>query len=225
MANTYFAGIFGHSPIKPLQEHMAKVVECVHELRPFTEAVIAGDWEQAGALRRSIIDLEHQADAMKRDLRLHLPSSLFMPVARGDLLNLLQTQDSIANKTKDITGLMSGRRMNLPEPLHELFLRHVERCIDATRQAYHSVGELGELFETGFRGAEADLVESMIVELDRIESETDAIQIELRTKLFPLEQELPPVDVMFIYKAIEWVGDLADICHRIGTALQLLLAR
>lgn len=81
------------------------------------------------------------------------------------------------------------------------------------------------MFETGFRGAEADLVESMIVELDRIESDTDAIQVELRTKLFPLEQELPPVDVMFIYKTIEWIGDIADICHGIGTALQLLLAR
>ncbi|HET7370371.1 MAG TPA: TIGR00153 family protein [Gammaproteobacteria bacterium] len=225
MANTYFTGIFGHSPIKPLQEHMAKVVECVHELKPFTEAALAADWDRAGTLRRAIIELEHQADAMKRDLRLHLPSSLFMPVARADLLTLLQTQDSIANKTKDITGLMSGRRMMIPAPLHGLFLRHVERCTDATLQAYNSVNELGELFETGFRGAEADLVESMTVELDRIESETDAIQVELRTQLFPLEKDLPPVDVMFIYKAIEWVGDIADISHRIGTTLQLLLAR
>lgn len=225
MANSYFTGIFGRSPIKPLQEHMAKVVECVRQLKPYAEAVVAADWDQAGTLRRSIIELEHQADAMKRELRLHLPNSLFMPVARADLLNLLQAQDSIANKTKDITGLMGGRRMVIPTPLHDLFLRHVQRCIDATEQAYNSVGELGELFETGFRGAEADLVESMIVELDRIESDTDAIQVELRTKLFPLEQELPPVDVMFIYKTIEWIGDIADICHGIGTALQLLLAR
>ncbi|HET7307588.1 MAG TPA: TIGR00153 family protein [Gammaproteobacteria bacterium] len=225
MTKTYFTGIFGRSPIKPLQEHMAKVVDCVRTLKPFAEAVTAADWDQAAALRRRIIDLEHEADAMKRELRLHLPNSLFMPVARADLLNLLQSQDSIANKTKDITGLMAGRRMRLPAPLHELFLRQVQRSIDATEQAYNSVDQLGELFETGFRGAEADIVESMIVELDRIESDTDAIQVELRTQLYPFEKELPPVDVIFIYKVIEWIGDMADLCHGVGNALQLLLAR
>ncbi|HET8551061.1 MAG TPA: TIGR00153 family protein [Gammaproteobacteria bacterium] len=225
MTKTYFTGIFGRSPIKPLQEHMAKVVDCVRTLKPFAEAVTAADWDRAMTLRRRIIDLEHEADAMKRELRLHLPNSLFMPVARADLLNLLQAQDSIANKTKDITGLMAGRRMQLPAPLHELFLRQVQRSIDATEQAYNSVGQLGELFETGFRGAEADIVESMIIELDRIESDTDAIQVELRTQLYPFEKELPPVDVIFIYMVIEWIGDMADLCHSVGNALQLLLAR
>ncbi|HET7570261.1 MAG TPA: TIGR00153 family protein [Gammaproteobacteria bacterium] len=225
MTKTYFTGIFGRSPIKPLQEHMAKVVDCVRALKPFAEAVTAADWDQAMTLRRRIIDLEHEADAMKRELRLHLPNSLFMPVARADLLNLLQSQDNIANKTKDISGLMAGRRMQLPAPLHELFLRQVQRSIDATEQAYKSVNQLGELFEAGFRGAEADIVESMIVELDRIESDTDAIQVELRTQLYPFEKELPPVDVVFIYQAIEWIGDMADLCHGVGNALQLLLAR
>lgn len=225
MTKTYFSGIFGRSPIKPLQEHMAKVMDCVRTLKPFAEAITAADWDQVTVLRRRIIDLEHEADAMKRELRLHLPNSLFMPVARADLLNLLQAQDSIANKTKDITGLMAGRRMQLPAPLHELFLRQVQRSIDATEQAYNSVDQLGELFETGFRGAEADIVKSMIVELDRIESDTDAIQVQLRQQLYPFEKDLPPVDVMFIYMVIEWIGDMADLCHGVGNALQLLLAR
>jgi predicted phosphate transport protein (TIGR00153 family) len=225
MANTYFSGIFGRSPIQPLQNHMAKVVECVNQLVPFAEAVLANDWDRARQLRQSVIELEHEADAMKREFRLHLPNTLFMPVARADLLNLLQAQDSIANKTKDITGLMSGRRMTIPAPLHDLFLRQVRRSIDATEQARDTVGQLGELFESGFRGTEANLVDSMIIELDRIESDTDAIQVELRNKLFPLESELPPVDVMFIYMVIEWIGEMADLCHGVGNALQLLLAR
>ncbi|HET7674362.1 MAG TPA: TIGR00153 family protein [Gammaproteobacteria bacterium] len=225
MPKTYFTGIFGRSPIKPLQQHMEKVLACVRELKPFAESVLAADWPRAAELREKIIHLEHEADAMKRELRLHLPHSLFMPVARADLLGLLQVQDSIANKVKDITGLMAGRRMVLPEVLHEPFLRHVQRGIDATEQAYRSVGELGDLLESGFRGAEANLVESMIAELDRIETDTDTIQVELRSKLFPLERDLPPVDVMFMYIAIEWVGDLADLCHGVGNVLQLLLAR
>lgn len=225
MPSSYFTGIFGRSPIKPLQEHMAKVAECAHTLTPFAEAVTGADWDRALMLRQTVIDLEHEADEMKRELRLHLPNSLFMPVARADILNLLQAQDSIANKTKDITGLMSGRRMQIPPQLHDLFMRQIQRSLDATDQARDSVDQLAELFETGFRGAEANIIESMIVELDRIESDTDTIQVELRNQLYPLEKGLPPVDVMFIYMVIEWIGAMADLCHGVGNALQLLLAR
>ena len=31
MAQSFIAGIFGHSPVRPLQQHMAKVMECVHQ--------------------------------------------------------------------------------------------------------------------------------------------------------------------------------------------------
>ena len=40
-----------------------------------------------------------------------------------------------------------------------------------------------------------------------------------------LEVELPPVDVIFLYQIIDWVGDLADRAQRVGSRLQLLVAR
>jgi len=92
-------------------------------------------------------------------------------------------------------------------------------------QAERSVGELDELFTAGFRGAEVKLVERMIIELDAIEDETDQIASELRTGVFAMEKELPPVDVIFLYKAIEWLGELGDLAHRVGGLLQRLIAR
>ena len=114
MAQSFIAGIFGHSPVRPLQQHMAKVMECIRELPPFIEAAQAGDWNRAEAQHNRIADCEHEADALKKQIRLQLPSTLFMPVARADLLELLTMQDKIANKTKDISGLMLGRRMATP---------------------------------------------------------------------------------------------------------------
>ena len=46
-----------------------------------------------------------------------------------------------------------------------------------------------------------------------------------RKILFRLEKDLPPVDVIFLYKIIDWIGDLADRASRVGGYLQLLLAR
>lgn len=34
-----------------------------------------------------------------------------------------------------------------------------------------------------------------------------------------------PIDVMFLYRVIELIGDLADVAQRVGSRLQILLAR
>lgn len=222
---TFLSGVFGRSPVRPLQLHMAKVVACVSELVAFFEGAIVNDWERAAKARENVSRLENEADAMKTDIRLRLPNTLFMPVARADILDLVTVQDKVANKAKDITGLMTGRQMQIPAGLGDAFLAFVRRAIDAAKQAETSVDELDELFETGFRGAEVETVESMIKELDRIEKDTDRMQIEIRAQLFKMEKDLPPVDVMFLYKIIDWVGDLADQSQRVGSRLHLLLAR
>ena len=79
--------------------------------------------------------------------------------------------------------------------------------------------------ETGFRGREVELVESMITRLDEIEGDTDKMQVAVRSKLFAMEKELPPVEVMFIYRVVEWIGDLADLAQRVGSRLEIMLAR
>lgn len=225
ISKSYFSGIFGRSPIKPLQEHISKSVECAEQLVPLFEAVARNDFDTVEVIQREVSRLEDEADGMKKELRLHLPRTLFLPVDRRDVLELLRLQDNIANNAKDVAGLVLGRRMNLPEKLEEPFLGYVQRSVDAARQAKTTVEELDELVETGFRGSEIDIVHAMLDELDRIEKDTDNIQIRLRRALRELEKELQPVDVMFLYKVIELVGKLADIAQRVGSRLQMMLAK
>ncbi|WP_303902357.1 TIGR00153 family protein [Thiohalomonas denitrificans] len=221
----YISSLFGTSPVAPLQKHMAEVQACISELIPFFEAVLADDWERAAAEQQRIADLEDAADDLKHDLRLHLPSGWLMAMSRRDLLEVLTVQDRIANKAKDIAGLILGRKMTFPDPIGTPILNFVRRCVDASGQARSVIDELDELVETGFRGHEVELVQSMITELDRIESDTDAMQVEIRALLFKQEKDLPPVDVMFMYRIIEWIGDLADLAQRVGSRLELMLAR
>jgi predicted phosphate transport protein (TIGR00153 family) len=225
MPTTPFLDMFGRSPIRPLEEHMAKVHACVKQLGPFFDAVCAQNWVEVEALQKDISRLENEADDMKRDLRLHMPKGLFMPVSRSDLLELLSVQDRLANKAKDIAGMVLGRHMVFPESIVSHFMEFLKRCLEASKQANVAIHELDELLETGFSGNEIKLVEGMIAKLSRIERDTDDKQISLRYILFNLEQELPPVNVMFLYKIIEWTGDLADRAQDIGDRLQILLAR
>ncbi|MBU3824340.1 MAG: TIGR00153 family protein [Candidatus Oceanisphaera merdipullorum] len=218
-------GLFAKSPIKPLQKHVAKVHEAAQQLVPFFDAMWARDWEQAELIQRHISQLEREADALKREIRLKLPRGLFMPVERTDMLELLTQQDKIANKAKDISGRIIGRQMAIPLPLQSAFMVYLSRCIDATAQAAKAIDELDELLETGFKGREMDLVSDMINQLDRIEDDTDVMQAKLRKQLHLIEDGYNPIDIMFLYKIIEWVGDLADQAERVGARLELMLSR
>ncbi|WMS85548.1 TIGR00153 family protein [Pleionea litopenaei] len=217
--------LFAASPFRPMQDHISKVHECVSELKPFLEAVCKKDWDTVDALQQKISGLENDADDLKKDIRLKLPGGIFLPVARTDLLGLVTAQDKLANRAKDIAGLMTGRHMEIPEALQPSFMAYLERCIDASAQAHKAIHELDELVETGFRGREALLVEKMISELDAIENDTDVLQRQLRKELFKIENDLPAVHVIFLYKVIDWIGDLGDRAEKVGSDLELMLAR
>ena len=115
----------------------------------FFDAALAEDWALAESIQTQIGRLEHEADDIKRELRLHLPSSLFMPVSRSDLLDLLNVQDRLANKAEDIAGMICGRRMVFPESMAAKFQELLNRSIKASKQANTAIHELDELLRQG----------------------------------------------------------------------------
>lgn len=225
MAMNNILGLFAHSPLKPLQKHSKKVTECCALLVPFFEASFKHDWETAEKIRSQINDLERRADSLKREIRLKLPRGLFMPVERTDLLELVTQLDKLANYAKDISGRVLGRQLVIPVEMQPEFLHFLNRSLDSTVQAKKVIDEMDQLLETGFRGRELNFVNKMITELDSIEDDTDKLQIVLRKTLLKMESQYSPIDVMFLYKIIEWIGVLADQAQRVGSRIELMLAR
>lgn len=76
-----------------------------------------------------------------------------------------------------------------------------------------------------FVAARSNWSNRLVQQLDEIEDDTDRLQVQLRQKLYALEANLNPVDVMFLYKVLENIGDLADQADRVGARLELMLAR
>lgn len=217
--------MFGPSPLRPIEAHIDKAYDCAKALLPFFDLAIEGNWEDAEASFQKICKIEAEADELKRDIRLHLHKDLYLPVPRSELLTMLMLQDRIANKAKDIAGLVVARKMHVPETIQKDYLKLLQRSIDAAGQARKAINELDDLLEAGFRGNEVKLVQSMLDELDRIENQTDALQHGVRKQIFNLEKELHPMDCISLYKLIEWTGALADRSQNVGEQLQILLAQ
>ncbi|HCZ16355.1 MAG TPA: TIGR00153 family protein [Accumulibacter sp.] len=219
------AALFGKSPFKPMQQHMRIVTECVAEVPGLFSAVIEQDWAQVEAQKDKIFVKEGEADALKNDLRDHLPRSMLLAVDRRDLLELLAMQDAIADTAQDIAGLLVERKMEVPPGMAEPLMRFVTRCLETCEQAHKIIEELDELLETGFRGRDVDRVNAMVLELGQMESDTDLMGIALSGILFAQEDSIKPVSVMFWYQLIQWVGNLADNAEKVGDRLRLLIAR
>ena len=219
-----FTKLFGPSPIAPIQQHMTVCEECAAELEPFVEAVLREDWLAVGQYAARVAELENKADEIKKSIRMKLPRSLFLPVSRNNLLELLHVQDQIANAVQDVTGLIIGRRMCFPEGLHPLLLSYVQASKDAVRLAGVAMDELNDLLATGFSMQEIDFIENILERLHLAEHKSDELQVEVRQKLFSYEKDLDSVDVMFMYKIIDLIGDMADRAQTVGNRMMYLIA-
>ena len=217
--------LFGPSPFKPLQAHMRVVVSCADQVPGLFDALFEDDEAKLLAAKEQIFTLENEADDIKNELRSHLPRTLFMPVDRRDLLEILDLQDSIADTAQDIAGTMTLRPVTALEPIRAPLMVLTGRCLDACHQMASIMEELDELLETGFRGRESEIVVNMIDELNKIETDTDHKAIELLRELFAHESELDPVSLMVWHRLIRWVGDLANYSEKVGNRLRLLIAR
>lgn len=221
---SHFLDIFSVSPFKAIQEHMNLVHNATTALTHFLDAVLDNDWTRAQREADQVYALEEQADEQKRWVRSHMPNSLFLPVSRSDLLDLLRHQDKIANKAKDICGLMMGRRMLLPSGTEHDFKIFFERCVATVGLAKNMVQQFDQVLETGFQGPDAAHMMSLSEGLDQMEDDTDRLQIVVRHQIFAQEELLPPVHVMFLYRIVDLTGDLADQAQSLGHTLQLLVA-
>ncbi len=224
-ANNPFTSLFGRSPFKPMQEHMRTVKKCTAQMPKLFEALCDGDQEKLEAVKDKIFELENEADTIKNELRAHLPKSLFMPVDRRDLLEVLDLQDSIADTAQDIAGLLVERKMEVAKGMREPLLNLIQRTVDACNQATRIIERLDELVETGFRGPDSEAVIEMVEQLNKIESDTDQMGLELTRSLFEHEDDMKPVSVVFWYNLIIMIGELADYSEKVGNRLRLLLAR
>ena len=226
MAGSNMLGnLFGRSPIGPIQEHMQVANEAVQLLPDLFRAAAAGDWSAVKDLHKAIEQAERAADKLKRSVRRHLPKSLFLPVPRSDLLGLVSMQDRVANTARDVAVIVIGRNMQFPEPLQDGLLEFVEACSATSNQALLAIQELDELLEVGFSGREVKRVEAMLKQLDKMERLTDKLAVTLRGRLFRIESELPPVDVMFYYRVMSLLGTVADEAETVGDRLQVLMAK
>jgi len=204
---------------------MAVTFSCVCLIPPLFDAVYRNDARQTTEFATEINELETQADKLKSTFRLNMPTSLFLPVDRKDLLGLISDQDKIADTAEDIGKVFLYRKMIVPEGIKELLDELLEGIMEISAAAKEMITQLDALLELGFGGRESDKVTEMIAGVRRSEHNIDDIIYRCHKQLFALEDELDPVSVMFWYKIIELLGQISDQSENLADRLLLFLSK
>lgn len=217
------ARIFGRSPFVPLQLHLDKVADCVEAVIALLDRIGSGDVENLDEAARSISLLEHKADLVKNDIRNNLPRGLFMAIDRGQLLEMLSLQDSIADQAEDIGILMSLRPAKMLEQIREPFKKYAEGNMDAFLKARDVMRELDAVIESGFGGTEASRVDQMVDAVAQAEHEADIMQRDLMKQVLKHENELSTGDFFVWMRLIHEVAGISNLSEKLANRVRMLL--
>jgi predicted phosphate transport protein (TIGR00153 family) len=216
--------IFAKSPLGPMEEHMKKVKECVDKVPVMFQALYENDHDQVKVIAKEIYALEHEADQIKTEIRDTMPRNIMLPMDKKDFLNLLSSQDSIADVAEDVAYILTIRKTTVPDEMRpelERFLTSVMAVVDL---AMRIVAELGNLEESAFGGQEAREVLKMVDDLGLAEWESDKRQYKLSQKLFELEDKISPVAILIWTHIIINLAKIANYSEKLGKQIRGTLA-
>ena len=224
MRRTIF-DLFAKSPFGPLQDHLAKIMDCVRLIPDLFRAIEKDDEEQIRIITEKVEKAEFEADQIKNQIRSDLPSTIFTPVDRTDLLDILRFQDRISDVAEDVAVIYRMKKLPFPESIRELFWKFLDQVMVTVEQYAKINGELDELVEASFGGAEAGKMVEMISVLSEMEHEADLRQADLLQKLLTLEEEMGALNIVLWMRVFQCVGDIANGAEKVGNRLRLFLTK
>ncbi len=217
------ARLFGRSPFNPLQAHMARVKDCIHEVLPLFDALKEKNYTRIAEISQKISTLEHDADLVKNDIRNNLPTGIFLPIARGALLEILTSQDSIADRAEDLGILLTLREIEIIPLFAKEFDLFLHKNLEAFEVASRIIDEMGRLLESSFGGYEAEKVQLLVEQVALLEHESDVLQKGLLKKIFSQCDEWPPQTFFLWMKVIQELAALSDESEKLANRVRMIL--
>ena len=217
------AKLFGKSPFSPLQGHMKKVATCVKKLTAMFDELKNGTSAKLESLMKEEWKLEYEADLTKNDIRNHLPKSLFLPIDRSHLLEILSIQHHIADQCVEIGSLLVIRELEHLDIYGKQLLEHYQHNVDTFWNTRQIIKEFDELLESSFGGIEAEKVKTMVEETSHLKYKADKFRHKFQREFFEKGDKMSPPIFHLWVKLIEDIGHLSTISERLANRIRMIL--
>ncbi len=213
------------SPFKILMEHFNRACRAVHKMKIMIELYLEGKYDEAASVSVEISRLEHEADDIKRHLRAHIPRLILMPVSRQDILDILSSNERIADSAQDVAQILDMRQTEIPKELRpqlERFCGNVIDCVDALRSMMEHIETV---LESTFARIETEEVLEMGHHVHEHEYKADTANKELSKAIYQLEGKISPLAVIHMMRFTDVLDKVADSAENAANRIVLIVSK
>lgn len=194
------------------EEFLGCIQRCVElwstGLLSYLEGGMSDSFERSSEL---VSRAESEADKLRRDIERVLYENELMPDSRGDLLNLLESCDRVANRLESVIRNFCLRRPAIPEEIKQSIrdlLVPVQTCVETL------VTAIRLLF------SEPRKAKPAIDDVQRIETECDRIQQDTIRTIYRMDLDL--ARQMQLEQAVHDIGSIADRAEATSAVLEII---
>ncbi len=218
-----FFSMFMTSPFEGLQEHAEKVKECAWAFQQAIECHLAEKCKTFEEFRQEVIQLETEADVIKRRIRGHLPKGTMMPVYNFLLFRYLREQDQVIDAVEDALDWISFRsEPGIPAELEKEFVILTDAVMDSIEELGKMVAEARKYFKN-YSEDQRVIIKNIIRTLRRQEHEADKAEDVVKQKV--LNMDIDAVTVFHMVRLAEIIGSIADHAENAGDMMRAMISR
>jgi predicted phosphate transport protein (TIGR00153 family) len=213
--------LFYKSQFENLKKHGDKVSECARLFAKAVRCHLEQRIEEFDDLTDQVAKLESEADAIKRNIRGHMPKGILMPVDKFQFFMYLREQDKVLDSVEDALHWLSYRTEEVEGEVSEDLQFLVEKALPPIEK----LSPLMELAIGYFRSGsneERDKIKSLIRDIRQHEHETDYLEQELKRKIFGTIKD--PLHVFHLVRLVEIIGSIADHAQNASDMMRAMIA-
>lgn len=210
------------SPFEGLKVHAHKITECTLMFKKAVRCYIDKACEEYEYLTEEVSRLEHEADAIKRNIRGHLPKGIIMPVDKVQLFTYLREQDQVLDAAQDALEWLTFRLTDIPKQIEGDLLSLVDRVMEAVELLRPMIETANAYFRYNDE-KDREKVKKLIREIRLKEHEADQLEKKMKRTLFNLEIE--PLSVCHLTHVLDKIGEIADHAENAGDMMRAMIAK
>lgn len=220
---TYFSKLLGTPPFFLFQKHMEKVQECLQALDSLWQAIEKKEYSSTENLAKIVSQKEHEADRIKNDIRSSLSQRIFFPVHRSFFLEMLTTQDNLADIAEDIASYLAVRDLSIPEDMQTDFSLYKQKTLETVSLVKDIVYSMDSLLESSFGGGPAESAKEKIDRSLLLEHETDLLRQKVLKKIFSQADNMPQADFYLWMRIIEDINSITHSSEKLASKIGMIL--
>jgi len=222
MANIFQRLIPYQSPLELLFKHASLCTEAAQIMKKSVSEYLDG--ATVDDKSAEIDALEHDADQIKLQIRELFNKLKWTYFSRVDFFELLHNMDSIIDTTDDVLKMLTMNTVeNIPEDIKTDIRKLTSLVAESVQHMYESIEKLKMVAESAFAPKELENEDERVHVVEKEETSSDTIGIEIGRKLFKKKREMNPVDIMFLNNVVILLTHTEDKAKNVVEKVRMII--